>query len=146
MRVIAAGASGVVGRALIPRLIRRDREARTSRCRVPEDPFAPSLCGSPREDAQGCPSGRRTLHDRQTRLTGLRRRLKVRPSPWPRMTRRSIQHLLEEQADSDSRPGRRRRRGTAAITPEKELLGGVGASAVEAGREALSSAAVLHPF
>ena len=61
-------------------------------------------------------------------------------------TRRSIQHLLEEQPILIAALGAAVGAALPLSRQEKELLGGVGASAVEAGREALSSAAVLHPF
>ena len=93
------------------------------------------------EDAD---QGRRTLHDRQDQAHGLAQEARTKAQSMAEETRQSIQHLLEEQPILMAALGAALGAAVGAALPlsrqEKELLGGVGASAVEAGREALSSA------
>ena len=88
--------------------------------------------------------GRRTLHDRQDQAHGLAQEAQTKAQSMAEETRQSIQHLLEEQPILMAALGAALGAAVGAALPlsrqEKELLGGVGASAVEAGREALSSA------
>ena len=89
--------------------------------------------------------GRRTLHDRQDQASRPRA---GGPNEGPSMaeeTRQSIKRLLEEQPILMAALGAALGAVVGAALPlsrqEKELLGRVGASAVGAGRDALSSAA-----
>ena len=87
--------------------------------------------------------GRRTLHDRQDQAQGFAQEAQSKAQSTAEETRQSIQHLLEEQPILMAALGAALGAAVGAALPlsrqEKELLGGVGASAVEAGREALSS-------
>ncbi|HLM15966.1 MAG TPA: hypothetical protein VK362_26420 [Reyranella sp.] len=89
--------------------------------------------------------GRRTLHDRQDRAHDLAQEAQTKARSLADETSQSIKHLLEEQPILMAALGAALGAAVGAALPlsrqEKDLLGGVGASAVGAGREALSSAA-----
>ena len=89
--------------------------------------------------------GRRTLHDRQDQAQGLAQEARTRAQSMAEETQQSIKHLLEEQPILIAALGAVLGAAIGGALPlsrqEKELLGGVGASAVGAGRDALSSAA-----
>jgi hypothetical protein len=88
--------------------------------------------------------GRRTLHDRQDQAQGLAQEARNRAQSMADETGQSIKHLLEGQPILMAALSAALGAAVGAALPlsrqEKELLGGVGASAVGAGREALSSA------
>jgi hypothetical protein len=89
--------------------------------------------------------GRRTLHDRQDQAHDLAQEAQNKARSLADETSQSIKHLLEEQPILMAALGAALGAAVGAALPlsrqEKDLLGGVGASAVGAGREALSSAA-----
>jgi hypothetical protein len=89
--------------------------------------------------------GRRTLHDRQDQAQHLAQEARNKAQSMAEETTQSIKHLLEEQPILMAALGAALGAAVGAALPlsrqEKELLGGVGASAVGAGRDALSSAA-----
>jgi len=89
--------------------------------------------------------GRRTLHDRQDQAYALAQEARSKAQTVAEQTTQSIKHLLEEQPILMAALGAALGAAVGAALPlsrqEKELLGGVGASAVGAGRDALSSAA-----
>jgi hypothetical protein len=89
--------------------------------------------------------GRRTLHDRQDQAHDLAQEARTKAQSLADETSQSIKHLLEEQPILMAALGAALGAAVGAALPlsrqEKDLLGGVGASAVDAGREALSSAA-----
>jgi hypothetical protein len=89
--------------------------------------------------------GRRTLHDRQDQAHDLAQEARTKARSLADETSQSIRHLLEEQPILMAALGAALGAAVGAALPlsrqEKDLLGGVGASAVGAGREALSSAA-----
>ena len=88
---------------------------------------------------------RRTLHDRQDQAHDLAQEAQTKARSLADETSQSIRHLLEEQPILMAALGAALGAAVGAALPlsrqEKDLLGGVGASAVGAGREALSSAA-----
>lgn len=89
--------------------------------------------------------GRRTLHDRQDQAQHLAQEARNKAQSMAEETTQSIKHLLEEQPILMAALSAALGAAVGAALPlsrqEKELLGGVGASAVGAGRDALSSAA-----
>lgn len=89
--------------------------------------------------------GRRTLHDRQDQARELAQQARDKAQSMADETTQSIKHLLEEQPILMAALGAALGAAVGAALPlsrqEQDLLGGVGASAVGAGREALSSAA-----
>ena len=89
--------------------------------------------------------GRRTLHDRQDQAHDLAQEARSKAQSLADETSQSIKHLLEEQPILMAALGAALGAAVGAALPlsrqEKDLLGGVGASAVGAGRDALSSAA-----
>ncbi len=89
--------------------------------------------------------GRRTLHDRQDQAHDLAQEARTKARSLADETSQSIRHLLEEQPILMAALGAALGAAVGAALPlsrqEKDLLGGVGASAVGAGRDALSSAA-----
>jgi hypothetical protein len=89
--------------------------------------------------------GRRTLHDRQDQAHHLAQEAQTKARSLADETSQSIKRLLEEQPILMAALGAALGAAVGAALPlsrqEKDLLGGVGASAVGAGREALSSAA-----
>jgi hypothetical protein len=89
--------------------------------------------------------GRRTLHDRQDQAHDLAEEARTKARSLADDTSQSIKHLLEEQPILMAALGAALGAAIGAALPlsrqEKDLLGGVGASAVGAGRDALSSAA-----
>lgn len=89
--------------------------------------------------------GRHTLHDRQDQAREFAQEARNKAQSLAEDTRQSIKHLLEEQPILMAALGAALGAAVGAALPlsrqEKELLGGVGASAVSAGRDALSSAA-----
>jgi hypothetical protein len=89
--------------------------------------------------------GRRTLHDRQDQAYELAQEARGKAQSMADETTQSIKRLLEEQPILMAALGAALGAAVGAALPlsrqEKELLGGVGASAVGAGRDALSSAA-----
>jgi hypothetical protein len=89
--------------------------------------------------------GRRTLHDRQGQAHDLAQEAQNKARSLADDTTQSIKHLLEEQPILMAALGAALGAAIGAALPlsrqEKDLLGGVGASAVGAGRDALSSAA-----
>jgi hypothetical protein len=88
--------------------------------------------------------GRRTLHDRLDQARGLEQEARTKAQSVAEETQQSIKHLLEEQPILMAALGAALGAAVGAALPlsrqEKGLLGGVGASAVGAGRDALSSA------
>jgi hypothetical protein len=89
--------------------------------------------------------GRRTLHDRQDQAHDLAQEARTKARSLADDTSQSLRHLLEEQPILMAALGAALGAAIGAALPlsrqEKDLLGGVGASAVGAGRDALSSAA-----
>ena len=89
--------------------------------------------------------GRRTLHDRQDQAYALAQEARSKAQSVAEETTQSLKHLLEEQPILMAALGAALGAAIGAALPlsrqEKELLGGVGATAVGAGRVALSSAA-----
>ena len=89
--------------------------------------------------------GRRTLHDRQDQACELAQQARNKAQSMAEDTTQSMKRLLEEQPILMAALGAALGAAVGAALPlsrqEKELLGGVGATAVGAGREALSSAA-----
>jgi ElaB/YqjD/DUF883 family membrane-anchored ribosome-binding protein len=89
--------------------------------------------------------GRRTLHDRQDQARDLAQEARNKTQSMAEETTQSLKHLLEEQPILMAALSAALGAGLGAALPlsrqEKDLLGGVGASAVGAGRDALSSAA-----
>jgi hypothetical protein len=84
--------------------------------------------------------GRRTLHDRQNQARGLAQEARTKAQSVAEETQQSIKHLLEEQPILMAALGAALGAALPLSRQEKGLLGGVGASAVGAGRDALSSA------
>jgi len=89
--------------------------------------------------------GRRTLHDRQDQAYALAQDARNKAQSMADETTQSLKRLLEEQPILMAALGAALGAAVGAALPlsrqEKELLGGVGATAVGAGRDALSSAA-----
>ena len=89
--------------------------------------------------------GRRTLHDRQDQAYELAQQARTKAQSMAEDTTQSIKHLLEEQPILMAALSAALGAALGAALPlsrqEKDLLSGVGASAVGAGRDALSSAA-----
>jgi hypothetical protein len=89
--------------------------------------------------------GRRTLNDGQDQARGLAQEARNRAQSMAEDTSQSIRHLLEEQPILMAALSAALGAAIGAALPlsrqEKDLLSGVGASAVGAGRDALSSAA-----
>jgi hypothetical protein len=89
--------------------------------------------------------GRRTLHDRQDQAYALAQEARSKAQSMAEETTQSLKHLLEEQPILMAALGAALGAAVGAALPlsrqEKELFGGVGATAVGAGRDALSSAA-----
>jgi hypothetical protein len=89
--------------------------------------------------------GRRTLHDRQDQARDLAQEARNRAQSLADDTTQSLKHLLEEQPILMAALSAALGAAVGAALPlsrqEKDLLGGVGTSAVDAGRDALSSAA-----
>lgn len=89
--------------------------------------------------------GRRTLHDRQDQAYALAQEARSKAQSVADETTQSLKRLLEEQPILMAALGAALGAAVGAALPlsrqEKELLGGVGATAVGAGRDALSSAA-----
>lgn len=88
--------------------------------------------------------GRQTLHDRQDQARDLAHQARDRAQSMADDTTQSLKNLLEEQPILMAALGAALGAAVGAALPlsrqEQDLLGGVGASAVGAGREALSSA------
>jgi hypothetical protein len=89
--------------------------------------------------------GRRTLHDRQDQARDLAQQARDKAQSMADDTTQSLKRLLDEQPILMAALGAALGAAVGAALPlsrqEQDLLGGVGASAVGAGREALSSAA-----
>ncbi len=89
--------------------------------------------------------GRRTLHDRQDQAQGLAQEARSKAQSVAEEATQSLKHLLEEQPILMAALGAALGAAVGAALPvsrqEQELLGGVGAGAVGAGRDVLSSAA-----
>lgn len=88
--------------------------------------------------------GRRALHDREDQARGLAQEAQDRAKSMAEETRQSVAKLLEEQPILMAALGAALGAAIGAALPlskqEKDMLGGVGATAVNAGRDALSSA------
>jgi hypothetical protein len=89
--------------------------------------------------------GRRTLHDRQDQAHDLAQEARTKARSLADDTSQSLKHLLEEQPILMAALSAALGAAIGAALPlsrqEKDLLAGVGASAVGAGRDALSTAA-----
>ena len=88
--------------------------------------------------------GRRALHDGEDQARGLAHEVQNRATSMAEETRQSVAKLLEEQPILMAALGAALGAAIGAALPlskqEKDMLGGVGATAVNAGRDALSSA------
>jgi hypothetical protein len=88
--------------------------------------------------------GRRALHDREDQARGLAHEAQDRAKSMAEETRQSVAKLLEEQPILMAALGAALGAAIGAALPlskqEKDMLGGVGSTAVNAGRDALSSA------
>jgi hypothetical protein len=103
-------------------------------------------CADMRDKVQdAADQGRRTLHDRQDQAYALAQEARSKAQSVADETTQSLKRLLEEQPILMAALGAALGAAVGAALPlsrqEKELLGSVGATAVGAGREALSSAA-----
>lgn len=89
--------------------------------------------------------GRRMLHDREDQARDLAQQAREKAQSLADDTTQSLKHLLEEQPILMAALGAALGAAVGAALPlsrqEKDLLGGIGAGAVGAGREALSTAA-----